>query len=72
MLMLRQVDEEQLTAPPCGEKGEEEEGKRSRAACENIRANGRRQWDCQRCEPKQVAAAWRGGLDDAGSLHRRG
>lgn len=73
MLMLRQVDTEQLTAPPCGQKEKEQEEmrQRDRGVYENKHCNGRRQWDCRRFEPKQVTAAWRDGLDEE-SLHSHG
>lgn len=73
MLMLSQVDTEQLTAPPCGQKEKEQKEMRQsdRAVYENKHCNGRRQWDGRWFEPKQVAAAWRGGLDEE-SLHSHG
>lgn len=55
MLMLRQANEGQLLAPP---GGQEEKRWKDGAVLDNKHSNGRRQWGCQRFEPKQVAAAW--------------
>lgn len=74
MLVLSQGNTQQQRTPPCGQKEKKRKAiKRERnGQSDNKHRNRRRKRDRQRFELKQVAAAWRGGLNHAQSLHSHG